>query len=251
MNPTVLLDRRQLREALHGRSAPTAAAAPLLPQPASAPGVGGSTITVVGAHPWAGASTVALAVADVASAHGPVVLRDEHTRDRSGLLAVSHRDLGVRPDGALVGQRGPLEVYTASTAIPDHGGSGMAVRDAGVATGPITGDAGPVVLVCRATIPGFQAAEVALSRLAVQPGGVVLAAVGVRRVPGVVRGSAGPAVNALCAAGRVVCVDHDRRLAVEGLDERPLPASVLASGRRILRVLVPDLEPTLPKRSVR
>ena len=244
-----VIERRQLREALHGRPAPTAAPAPLPTQPA--PAVGGRTITVMGDHPWAGASTVALAVATVASTHGPVVLRDEHTRDRSGLLAVSHRDLGVRPDGALVGQRGPLEVHTASTAIPDHGGSGMAVRDAGVATGPITGDAGPVVLVCRAAIPGFQASEVALSRLAVQPYDVVLAAVGTRRVPGVVRGSAGPAVNALYAARRVVCVDHDRRLAVEGLDERPLPTSVLASARRILRVLLPDVELTVTKRSVR
>ncbi len=244
-----LIERRQLREALHGRPAPTAAPAPLPTQPA--PAVGGRTITVVGAHPWAGASTVALAIADVACMHGPAVLRDEHTRDRSGLLAVSHRDHGVRPDGTLVGQRGGLEVHTAPTPRPDHVGSGITVRDAGVVTGPLIGEAGPVVLVCRATIPGFRAVEVALSRLAVQEGGVVLAAVGTRRVPGVVRGSAGPAGNALYAAGRVVCVDHDRHLAVEGLDERPLPASVLASVRRILRVLLPDLELAVTKRSVR
>ena len=248
MNPT-LLDRRQLREALHGRPVPTAVPAPLPRQPA--PAVGGRTITVVGAHPWAGVTTVALAVADVASTHGRVILRDEHARDRSGLLAVSHRDLGVRPDGALVGQRGAVEFHTAPVSSPHQGDSGMTVRDAGAVTGPLTGEAGPLVLVCRATIPGFRAVEVALNRLAIQSEDVVLAAVGCRRLPGVVRGSAGPAVNALHAARRVVCVDHDRRLAVEGLDERPLPASVLASGRRILRVLLPDLEPTLPKRSIR
>jgi hypothetical protein len=47
-------------------------------------------------------------------------------------------------------------------------------------------------------------------------------------------------VTELLASGRVVCFDHDRRLATEGLDDRPLPKSLLASASRLLKVLERD-----------
>jgi len=62
----------------------------------------------------------------------------------------------------------------------------------------------------------------------------------VRRLPNVVRGSAGLRVSELLATGRVVCFDHVRRLAVEGADDRPLPKPLLASAGRVLDLLEAD-----------
>ena len=199
----------------------------------------------MGAHPWAGTSTVALALAERASrGHEHVVIVDAAGRADSGLLTVAERDLPAR-DGWAVGIRGAVQVRRPLSvkapprpAIGPH--DGLVFVDVGCRGEALvdSGDANGVVLVCRATVPGLRSAEVALHRLGAR--GVVLAVVGVRRLPNVVRGTAGLGVSELLATGRVVCFDHDRRLAVEGPDDRPLPRPLLASASRVLDLLDTD-----------
>jgi hypothetical protein len=199
----------------------------------------------MGAHPWAGTSTVTLALAERASrGREHVVIVDAADRADSGLLTVAERDLPAR-DGCATGVRGAVQVRrpfpgkaSPRPAAGPH--DGLVFFDAGCQDEALTdpGDPSGVVLVCRATVPGLRSAEVALHRLGAR--GVVLAAVGARRLPNVVRGTAGLGVSELLATGRVVCFDHDRRLAVEGPDDRPLPRPLLASAGRVLDLLETD-----------
>ena len=199
---------------------------------------------MVGAHPWAGTSSVALALADQAASRlGRTVLIDTGPPEATGLIAVSRRELSPR-DGWAVGTRGSVEVRRALCSNADRQpaatGAGMVFVDAGchAACRLDRDDHAGVVLVCRASIPGLRFAEVALHRLAAP--GTVLAAVGHRRLPRLVEASAGPRMTELLASGRVVCFDHDRRLATEGLDDRPLRKTLLASASRLLDVLERD-----------
>ena len=239
--PLTTLDRRQLRAVLDGPPTQTFGSDAAI---RDADPVVAERYLVVGAHPWAGTSSVALALADQASSrHGRVVLLDTAPPGASGLLAVARRELPPR-DGWGSGARGAVEVRRAICSGRERQtaptGDGVVFIDAGCHdAGRVDGhgNAG-VVLVCRATIPGLRFDEVALHRLAAP--GVVLAAVGHRRLPRLVEASAGPRVTELLASGRVVCFDHSRRLATEGLDDRPLPKSLLASASRLLDVLEAD-----------
>ena len=239
--PLSTLDRRQLRAVLDGRP-PQTSAGEAAPDHVDAAAF--EPCLVMGAHPWAGTSSVALALADQASSrHGRTILLDTAPPEASGLLTVARRELPPR-DGWAVGARGSVEVRRTLSSDSDRQpaatGEGKVLVDAGCHdAGRVDrdGHAG-VVLVCRSTIPGLRAAEVALHRLGVP--GIVLAAVGHRRLPRVVEASAGPRVAELLASGRVVCFDHDRRLATEGLDDRPLPKTLLASASRLLDVLERD-----------
>lgn len=239
--PLTTLDRRQLRSVLAGRPTQisTSDAAP-----AYVDAVASERYLVVGAHPWAGTSSVALALADQASSqHGRTILLDAAPPEASGLLAVARQELPPR-DGWAVGTRGSVEVRrplrSDRVRQPAATGHGTVFVDAGChSDGRVDlDDRAGVVLVCRATIPGLRFAEVALHRLGVP--GAILAAVADRRLPRVVEASAGPRVTELLASGRVVCFEHDRRVATEGLDDRPLPKSLLASASRLLHVLKAD-----------
>ena len=239
--PLTTLDRRQLRAVLDGRPRQTSMSDAA---PRHIDAVAWERCLVVGAHPWAGTSSVALALADQASSRqGLTVLLDTAPPEASGLIAVSRRELPPR-DGWAVGARGAMEVRRPLRSDRDRQAAvtdgGEVFVDAGCHDDcrfDWDGHAG-VVLVCRATIPGLRFAEVALHRLGVP--GAILAAVGHRRIPRVVAASAGPRVSELLASGRVVCFDHDRRLATEGLDDRPLPRSLLTAASRLLDVLERD-----------
>ena len=236
--PLTAPDRRQLRAVLDDRP-PATSTSDAAPRHVDL--VASQSFLVVGAHPWAGTSSVALALADEAARRQePTVLRDTAPPEASGLIAVSRRELSPR-DGWAVGARGAVEVRrdlrSDSHRQPVATGGEKVFVDAGCHdAGRVDreGHAG-VVLVCRSTIPGLRFAEVALHRLGSLA--VVLAAIGHRRLPRVVEASAGPRVTELLASRRVVCFEHDRRLATEGLDDRPLPKSLLASASRLLNVL--------------
>jgi hypothetical protein len=236
------VDRTHVRALLDGRphelSSIDAAAAPTPPAASS------RRYVVMGAHPWAGTSTVALALADRASnASEHVVIVDAAGLADSGLLTVAERDLPAR-DGWAMGIRGAVQVRRPLSVKASPGpaapNDGLVFVDAGCRDKALvdSGDGSGVVLVCRATVPGLRSAEVALHRLGAR--GVVLAVVGARRLPNVVRGAAGLRVSELLATGRVVCFDQDRRLAVEGPDDRPLPRPLLASAGRVLDLLEAD-----------
>lgn len=198
-------------------------------------------IYVVGAHPGAGASTVALALADVAAGVGPVHLVEQCRMNRSGLASAAEIELGDLPDGLW--RRGRRGLVVIDRPVTDAGpgqspphAEGRRVIDLGAAdvnTVPANAD---VVLVCRATVPGMRAAEVWLtSACGVLP--LVVAAVGRPRWPGPVRATVGPRLRDLRANGQVVTIPLDRHLESNGPNTGPLPKAVLAAARKIASLL--------------
>ena len=204
----------------------------------SAPGE--RCIVVVSAHAGAGASTVALGLADAAAADGtPVRLIDCAAAAESGLADAASEVVGIDRTGRWYrGRRGTVTIHHAADAtLLGEAGCGLTVIDSGPARsgGPgALGGAIGVVLVCAATVPGLRQAEAALAAIT---GPVVLAAVGPRKWPGVVTASLGPTAAALRRDGRLVRVPLDRRLAAAGLTGDPLPRRVVAAARAILKVM--------------
>lgn len=216
-----------------------------------------SAVLVLGAHPGAGASTVAAAVADAASAsdaeEAPVHLLDAGAPDASGLGYASDTELGVDAAGWRLGRRGNVEMRRVATAVSGPSDvpqlpplvSGRVIVDAGwpirdvLASegwlGSLVGTA-ELVLVCRATVPGVRRAESALGQLPGQPSVVV---VGVRRWPGSVRASFGPQLRAARDSGRVEAIPADQRLAIEGVDPSPMPRAVASAAAQLVSALRP------------
>jgi hypothetical protein len=126
----------------------------------------------------------------------------------------------------------------------------LTILDAGDATHLVTGTgwlpaavrAAPfLVVVTTATIPGFRRLETALELLDRDPGQEVVAVVGPgrRKWPRGVEHSAGPDVRRLLDESRVVEIPYDRTLAINGVDSRPLPESVIAAAARLLALADP------------
>lgn len=222
-------------------------------------------IAVLGAHGGAGASTVALAVADAAAAHGRSVHLISRAADTTcGLLAVTSVELGVTDDGQWRrGRRGTQVIVdrvndrssvTASSWLPTEstpaGKAPLTVVDLGpgaVPTPQLLASAAAVVVVCRVTVPGMQQAERVLSEFQ-QPGAlggpVLLAAVGPRRWSGVVIGSLGRRARRLQHDGHIVTVPIIRQLERTGLTSAALPRAVTGAGRTLLELL--DFRPAVP-----
>jgi hypothetical protein len=229
------------------------------------PAKSGRILRVVGAHPGAGTTTVAVAVVDALATATPsaaVALVDPHPAEASGLVCAADRELGVTETGWLLGQRGPIAVYRrpAATArvaaleqlpcptpdverviVVDHGTADPTDQPLAQRRSSLHRPAG-LVLVCRASVPGGRRAELVLHRHG-EAGwyDLVVVLVGNRRLPAVVRAAMGPRLRALHDGGRTVLVPAHRRLSVEGVDDRPLPAPVVQAGLAILRLAVPDL----------
>ena len=208
-------------------------------------------VVVVGAHPWAGTSIVALAIADAVADLGAAKVRlvDTSSPVHSGLVGVTDRELGVFERDWRAGQRGHVTVERPAVLGSDRLDVSAFRVTPGVPTvvdaaqslaratwlGHLTRRA-RVVVVARATVPGLRQAELLLAEIVGEP---LLVAVGVRRLH---RGVVPPGSRRVAAAydaGRLVCVPHDRRLAVFGADESPLPRSVLRAGGEIARLLWP------------
>jgi hypothetical protein len=211
---------------------------------------------VIGSHSWAGTSTVGMAVADAVAAVGAMDVRliDAAAPQQSGLIGVTDRELGDMGTGWRTGRRGTVTVERPSTPpgdqmeLPDFTvRSGIpTVIDAAWAPGLTAGTwlghltrRARVVVVCRATAPSLRRAEHVFDGLVGEP---LLVAVGVRRLPERIVPSGSRHVAAAYAGGRLVCVPHDRRLAVFGPDEAPLPRPVLSAGGAIARLLWPHYE---------
>jgi hypothetical protein len=207
-------------------------------------------IAVVAAHAGAGASTVALAVADAAAAEGRVThLVETAHPSRSGLVAAATAELGVDESGTWRqgARRGVAEVTIdrrASELPPDSwplkAGSShpvLVVVDLGLSTAldAIRSSRARVAVVCRPTVPGVRLVEQVLTALGDQP--VVVAAVGPSRWPGAVNASQGPRLRALRSANAVVTVAWDRHLEVTGATNSALPKPVTVAGRAVLRLL--------------
>jgi len=212
---------------------------------------GRGRVVVLGAHPGAGASTVALALAEAVAAGGRLAhLIECAPPARSGLLAAAGAELGA--DGLwrrgvrgqvvidrLTGEGDPAAGWPVD---PAGDRPGVTIVDLGVHAGPFLDGAaagsplhdGPLVVVARATVPGLRRAEHVLHRLG---RAVPVAVVGPPRWPGPVRSSAGLRLAERRRAGQVVAVPLDRALEVTGVHSGPLSKRLAASGRALLAVL--------------
>ena len=211
-----------------------------VPRPAASSAAGATPIRgacVVGAHPGAGATTVAVALADALDAIG-----------RPGTLL----DLAPSPDA-----------FAAAECEVDLPGAGLASgatrADPGAAPAYARGG-GPEVLErpCRrrsdgvAQEPGPGLPGHTPKRPPSDtdlPDGAVLAVVGCSRWPKVVAASLGPTLQRAMSDGRIVFFPHDRDLELNGVDAEPLPSSARAAGRHVIELLWPDLVgPSAPHR---
>jgi len=222
----------------------------------------GLVVMVVGCHGGAGASTLALAVADAARASGRSVrLLDCASPERSGLTTAVDAELGVDGSGWRRGRRAGLPIDRVSDAVasatelpapPDEPPGHVEVTVVDTAWGVsdiLAGDcwlaresgSAAVVLVARATIPALRQLEQALDS---SGGAPVVALLGPTRRDRSVHATSGPLLKAAESAGRVVRVPSDRHLSVAGISCAPLPKAVAAAGRQIVaRVLAADAEP--------
>lgn len=200
-------------------------------------------ITVVAAHPGAGASTVALGLAEALAVRHrrPCHLIETAPPTRSGLLAATRAELGLDGSGGWRrGTRGPVTVDRRAedfspTGWPPGlpGPDPLGVLDLwpdGATDDCLLRHVDAVVLVSRATVPGLRAAQTALDGLCLTP--AALATVGAGW-SGPVRAAAGPALVRLRRGGRVVEVPLARRLALTGPTGDPLPRGVRLAAARL------------------
>jgi hypothetical protein len=196
------------------------------------------SVVVMAAHPGAGCSTVALAIADAAARMAEVQLVECAPAACSGLAAAAHAELGVTDGGWRRGRRGRVMISRPADGVPGvppevgPGVPEVLVVDVG------THDLAPIegavpVLVCHASVPGVRRAEQALASL----DQAVVAAVGPGRWPGAVRASCGPRLRAVREAGGLVTVPPARRLQVDGVSSAGLPRGVAAAGLALWRLL--------------
>lgn len=182
-------------------------------------------LTVDGAHPGAGASTVTVALADVLGSREEVTLIDLAIEGEIGAASEAievRADLGMR--GYVGGRRGTARiVQPVESDTGSHEHEGAVIVDAAGGGWGLDID----VLVCRATVPSVRKAEPALERA----NALVVAVVGASKWPSPVRNSLGPAMRAV---GGVVFFPHESTLEVNGLTAERLPGTTLRAASRLL-----------------
>ena len=215
-------------------------------------GVDRPVVLVVACHAGAGATTVALAVAEGLAEGRRAQLIDFAEPVRSGLTGASAIELGTDGAGWRRGRRGRLDVvrltrYPADGELPPlpetDDAEQPAVIDAGwsltsallESPGSLVHDT-TVIVVTRVTVPAVRQTEHVLAAV---DGKAAVAAVGPARWPRLVEASCGPRLTELRSRGRVVRVPVDRRLETAGLTGDPLPKPVAAAGRSLAALLVP------------
>ncbi|WNV75283.1 hypothetical protein [Geodermatophilus sp. DSM 44513] len=226
------------------------------PMPWAGDDVGGPMVLAAAGHAGAGASTVALAVAEGLAESRRVHLVDYAEPVRSGLVAASSIELGTDGAGWRHGRRGGLDVFRLARRSAD--GELPPVPETDDAERLVVVDAGwsltcalldfpgslvrgaMVVVVTRVTVPAVRQTEHLLGAV---DGTAVVAAVGPARWPQVVEASCGPQLRELRVRGRVVPVPVDRRLEPAGLTGDRLPKPVAAAGRALAALLVPSGSP--------
>jgi hypothetical protein len=218
----------------------------------------GPVVAVLAAHAGAGASTVAVALADALASTGAATrLLDLADPARSCLAAATNAELGVDDSGWHRGRRSRVIIdrlaHTVATAhdIPGPRVSQdereWLVLDLGCPIGELHAASGwlarcldnaAVLLVCRPTVPGMRRAEHALDLLADQSlRAVAIAAVGAAKWPSAALATCGPRLRAARADGRLISVPFDRHIAVEGVTPDPLSKPLAAAGRRLATLL--------------
>lgn len=214
------------------------------------PEAGERLVVVAGCGGGAGASTVALGVAQAA---GVARVVETCTRAASGLVAATSAELG-ETDGWLRGTRGPVVVerrgdrLSAPQMIPAPLPAGvpvtvvdsswdldLLVQADGWLAEAVRGVPG-LILTARPTIASARRLEAAVGLCGPARTVAVLVGAG-RRLPRELTASFGPELRGLAAAGRLLTVPFDAGLALTGLTPDVLPAAVVAACSRVLETL--------------
>lgn len=225
------------------------------------PRPGERVIPVVGSAGSCGATTLALALAEVAEGRARVV-ECSGSVATSGLAAASNAELGLHVSGWLQGSRGRVILERASDMpagpadipVPSAGDEPVNVTVLDVAwelgrllvagpcwlAGQVTA-ANPVVVVATCTVPGLRRLESTLALLPATPTIAAVMGPPPKRWPKAARHSLGPLTRTLEGTGRLVCVPVNRRLAVTGLDPTPLPDSLLHAAENLAQLAADQL----------
>jgi hypothetical protein len=193
----------------------------------------GCLTRVRGAQPGAGASTVAVALADAVTDGGVVTVVDLAVDDAFGVSASidARADLALR--GWSGGRRGgvrvvrPVDDVAGADTIPGH-----VIVDTQDWVWHVDSD----VLVTRATVPSVLRAEGALADRSAD----AIAVVGASNWPAAARACFGPRLKAMDVQKRIVFFPSESELEINGLSAEPLPASTARAARRLLDLLERD-----------
>ncbi|MEO5665337.1 MAG: hypothetical protein ABIR39_18885 [Nocardioides sp.] len=189
------------------------------------PDVTTEVVSVSGAHPGVGATTVALALAEaISDGEREVTLVDEALNADAFAAAECEVDSGDSDWKA--GRRGSVRILRGSSSSEPPGGDRVIVDGS-------RPDETHHVLVCRATLPSLRRAEPSMTS------GTAVAVVAAARWPRRLRASLGPAMSEAISDGRVVFFPYSRDLDQYGVDADPLPAPTLAVARRLAELLMP------------
>jgi len=224
--------------------------------------VGGRAVLVVAGHAGAGASTVALALAEGLAENRRVQLVDYSEPARSGLAAAPTIELGTDGAGWQCGRRGRLDVARlargpadgALPPLPEADADTTVVVDPGWSTTCALLDSPrslvdcALVVVTRVTIPAIRQTEQVLAAVG---GEAAVAALGPVRWPRLVEASCGPRLREARSKGQVVPVLVDRRLQTAGLTGDRLPKPVAAAGRALAALVAPAAPPRHRRRAAR
>lgn len=177
------------------------------------------TVSVMGVSGGAGATTVALAVAEALDAARLYELASVFA---SGLASASSRELGVR-GGWNLGVRSDLVVarrVDPDTAIDTV--AGVVVLDAGPWTEALADTTGVLVVVAPCSVPGIRRLDAILQER--DPSCVIPVLTRVPgKVPRAVLGAASPLLRAVLGHRRVHLFPECRDLAISGVTAEPLP----------------------------
>ncbi len=216
------------------------------------PPAGQPVLLVLGCAGGVGATTVALALA---STFPTCRLIECAPAVRSGLVAAGLAELGEQPHGWIAADRGgvrlerrapdagephllaaPLPEDDPRPVVIDFGHDLDRLRRTGWVKQLLT--AAPVVAVTRGTLPGLRHLEATLANLDSRTR-VAAAVLGPPRPrwPKELIHSLGPLTRDLDRDGALHVIAEDRTLAVHGLDEHPLPPTLLTAARTLVRDL--------------
>ena len=212
----------------------------------------GLVLPVVGCHAHAGSTCLAVAIATAAD-NGRVI--ECCTAPASGLAGAATAELGTTRTGWVIGRRGDVALARAAgvyvspdeVPVPEEPATDVAltVLDVGWELGQVLASsgwlgeylttAGQIVATTTATVPGLRRLETALTRLGAERTTVAVLGPPRRQWPAALTAAMGPATRAVERGGRVLCVPHDKRLGLRGIDSTPLPAALLRAAQTIWR----------------
>lgn len=217
----------------------------------------GPVITILGCHPQAGVSTLAVAMATVAA---PAQVIECASATATGLACAATAELGTT-DGWRIGRRGQVHLARASTtlltpaeapvppALEDP--QRLLVLDIGWELGQLlagqswvnrtVAEAASAVVTTTATTPGLRRLENALTMLSPLEPAIAVRGPARRRWPRHLEAGLGPLSTHASRAGRLQCIPTDKDLAERGLTGQDLPAPLLQAAAHLLALTAPEL----------